>query len=127
MFNIGLKYGLSQLGNEACRNLPAAFMDEPTVAASPLFTLEGVGITIDLIFAYVLGFAAAMAEPALAALRATVQRLTRGAFSPSVIRWAVPFGVSFENRNRVRPGSRDVRGRPCDPALRLVFRDARRA
>jgi hypothetical protein len=95
IFNIGLKHGLSRLGNEAGRTLPAAFMDEPTVAASPLFTPERLGITIDLVFAYILGFAATMCEPALAALRATVQRLTRGAFSPSVIRWAVPFGVSL--------------------------------
>eukprot|EP01046_Picozoa_sp_COSAG06_P001199 COSAG06_NODE_37_length_30537_cov_73.315658_1_plen_768_part_00 len=95
LFNIGLKYGLSRLGNEAGRTLPAAFMDEPTVAASPLFTPERVGIAVVLAFAYVLGFTATMAEPALAALRATVQRLTRGAFSPSVIRWAVPFGVSL--------------------------------
>jgi len=94
LFNIGLKYGLQRLGNDAGRALPAAFMDEPTVAASPLFTPERVGIAVVLVFAYVLGFAATMAEPALAALRATVQRLTRGAFSPSVIRWAVPFGVS---------------------------------
>lgn len=95
IFNIGLKHGLSRIGNEVGRTLPAAFMDEPTVAASPLYTPERLGITIDLLFAYVLGFAATMAEPALAALRATVQRLTRGAFSPSVIRWAVPFGVSL--------------------------------
>ena len=94
LFNIGLKYGLQRLGNDAGRALPAAFIDEPTVAASPLFAPERVGIAVVLVFAYVLGFAATMAEPALAALRATVQRLTRGAFSPSVIRWAVPFGVS---------------------------------
>ena len=95
IFNIGLKYGLSRIGGEVGRSLPAAFMDDPTVAASPLYTPERIGITIDLIFAYILGFAATMAEPALAALRVTVQRLTRGAFSPSVIRWAVPFGVSL--------------------------------
>ena len=36
-----------------------------------------------------------MVEPALAARRMTVHRLTRGAFSPHVIRWAVPSGVSL--------------------------------
>lgn len=95
IFNGGLKHGLSRLGNEVGGTLPAAFKHEPTVAASPLYTPERLGITIDLVFAYILGFAATMAEPALAALGATVQRLTRGAFSPSVIRWAVPFGVSL--------------------------------
>ena len=36
-----------------------------------------------------------MVEPTLAARRMTVHRLTRGAFSPHVIRWAVPSGVSL--------------------------------
>ena len=95
LFNIGLRHGLSFLGNQTGVTLPAAFMDEPTVEASPIYEPPEFGIAIDLVFAYVLGFAATMAEPALAALRMTVHRLTRGAFSPHVIRWAVPFGVSL--------------------------------
>ena len=85
LFNIGLRHGLSFLGNQTGVTLPAAFMDEPTVEASPIYEPPEFGIAIDLVFAYVLGFAATMAEPALAALRMTVHRLTRGAFSPHVI------------------------------------------
>ena len=46
------------------------------VPGSPLFG-ERQGLAIVLAFAFVLGMAATAAEPALAALRGTVQRLTQ--------------------------------------------------
>ena len=75
VFNLGLNHGLSRLGNEGGSALPAAFMPLDSVTGSPLFTYE-IGFPIVLLFTFFLGVGATMAEPALAALGMTVQRLT---------------------------------------------------
>jgi hypothetical protein len=49
---------------------------------------------IALIFAWVLGFGATMAEPALNALGSTVQNMTNGSFKKSMLMYAVAGGVS---------------------------------
>jgi hypothetical protein len=94
VFNIGLRHGLSKIGRDAGAALPAAFKETAEVAGSPLYGYEQ-GLGIVLAFAFVLGTAATAAEPALAALRGTVQRLTKGAFSPAVSGPLCPFGRPF--------------------------------
>jgi hypothetical protein len=47
-----------------------------------------------LLFAWLLGFGATLAEPALNALGRTVQNLTNGAFQKSTLMYAVSFGVA---------------------------------
>lgn len=61
----------------------------------PLFGKEGgiTGIIVVLLFAFVLGYGATMAEPALNALGATVEELTVGAFKKSLLMQAVALGV----------------------------------
>ena len=76
VFNLGLNHGLSKLGNEGGSALPAAFMQLSSIPGSPLFTYK-IGLTIALLFTFFLGVGATMAEPALAALGMTVQRLTK--------------------------------------------------
>ena len=78
IFNIGLTYGLSNIGQQAGETLPA-FMQIPISSVSPIYT-EILGLSIVIIFAWLLGFGATLAEPALNALGATVQELTNGAF-----------------------------------------------
>ena len=46
-----------------------------------------------LVFAWLLGFGATLAEPALNALGLTVENLTNGAFRKSLLMYAVSFGV----------------------------------
>ena len=78
-FNVGLTYGLAALGGQSGGLIPAAFVKLNEVQGSPLYSY-GLGIGIAFIFAWILGFGATLAEPALNALGMTVQNLTNGAF-----------------------------------------------
>jgi hypothetical protein len=93
VFNIGLTYGLSNLGGQSGSKLPAAFMTLETVPGSPLY-LFALGIAIAALFAWFLGFGATLAEPALNALGVTVENLTNGAFKKSMLMYAVSLGVA---------------------------------
>jgi hypothetical protein len=93
LFNVGLTYGLSALGGGAGAMVPAAFMEIPGASGSPLF-LYGIGLTIALVFAWVLGFGATYAEPALNALGVTAEQLTNGFFKKRTLILAVSVGVA---------------------------------
>ncbi len=92
LFNLGLTYGLSVLGSQAGSLVPAAFSPLDSVAGSPLYSVAS-GLSIAIGFAWVLGFGATLAEPALNALGLTVDNLTNGAFRKSTLMHAVSFGV----------------------------------
>jgi hypothetical protein len=94
LFNIGLTYGLSMLGNNIGSTIPAAFTEIPGMEISPLYKY-GVGVTITLLFAWVLGYGATIAEPALNALGETTENLTNGVFKKSTLLKAVSIGVAF--------------------------------
>lgn len=93
VFNLGLSYGLSKLGGQSGGLVPAAFTNLETVADSPLYTLS-LGLFIAMAFAWVLGFGATLAEPALNALGMTVESLTSGSFKKSTLMYAVSLGVA---------------------------------
>ena len=63
----------------------------------PLYGTEGgiSGIFVVLIFAFILGYGATLAEPALNALGTTVEELTVGTFKKSLLMQAVAVGVGF--------------------------------
>lgn len=92
VFNLGLTYGLSLLGEQAGSLVPAAFTVLEDIAESPLYSVF-VGLFIAIGFAWLLGFGATLAEPALNALGLTVENLTNGAFRKSTLMYAVSFGV----------------------------------
>ena len=94
VFNIGLTYGLGAIGGQAGSNLPAAFMQVPISEVSPIYS-EILGLSIVILFAWLLGFGATLAEPALNALGLTVQELTNGAFKKSMLMYSVAGGVAF--------------------------------
>ena len=94
IFNIGLTYGLGAIGGQAGSTLPAAFMEVSISQVSPIYN-EVLGLTIVILFAWLLGFGATLAEPALNALGATVQELTNGAFKKSMLMYSVAGGVAF--------------------------------
>jgi hypothetical protein len=94
VFNVGLTYGLSNLGTQSGGLVPAAFAEIDAVAGSPLYGLV-LGIVIAALFAWALGFGATMAEPALNALGITVENLTNGAFKKRLLMQAVSFGVGI--------------------------------
>ena len=92
IFNIGLTYGLSELGSQTGSKLPMAFVEVEGVTNSPLYWF-GLGIGIVLLFSFALGFGATLAEPALNVLGETVERLTNGAFEKKTLMMAVALGV----------------------------------
>ena len=94
VFNLGLTYGLAKLGEQSGSLVPAAFTDIEAVTNDPLYSLA-VGLAIAFGFAWLLGFGATLAEPALNALGLTVENLTNGAFKKSLLMYAVSFGVAF--------------------------------
>ena len=94
IFNIGLTYGLGAIGAQTGSALPAAFMSMDSLPASPIYG-EMLGYVIVIVFAWLLGFGATLAEPALNALGLTVQNLTNGAFKKSMLMYSVSFGVAF--------------------------------
>ena len=93
IFSIGLTYGLSQLGGSAGSLVPGLFVELETMPNAPLYQ-AGVGIFITALFAWILGFGATLAEPALNALGLTVQNLTNGSFKKSMLMYSVSFGVA---------------------------------
>lgn len=94
IFNLGLSYGLSKLGGQSGGLVPAAFTEIEAVGDSPLYML-GLGLFIALAFAWLLGFGATLAEPALNALGLTVENLTNGSFKKKTLMYAVSLGVAF--------------------------------
>ncbi len=93
VFNIGLTYGLGAIGAQTGSALPAAFMSLDVLPSSPIYA--GIlGYVIVIAFAFILGFGATLAEPALNALGLTVQNLTNGAFKKSMLMYSVSFGVA---------------------------------
>ena len=93
IFNIGLTYGLGAIGSQTGSVLPAAFMELPISKFSPIFP-ELIGLIIVIGFAFLMGFGATLAEPALNALGLTVQNLTEGAFKKSMLMYSVAGGVA---------------------------------
>lgn len=94
VFNIGLSYGLAKLGGQSGSFVPAAFTTLDNVKDSPLYSYS-MGVFIALFFAWILGFGATLAEPALNALGQTVENLTSGAFRKNMLMMAVSTGVGF--------------------------------
>ena len=93
IFNVGLHYGLARLGEQAGSMLSSAFVALEHVRESPIYSWT-VGFAIALVFAWILGFGATVAEPALNALGRTVETLTNGAFEKKLLIYAVAFGVA---------------------------------
>ena len=92
VFNLGLTYGLSKLGGQSGSIVPAAFTTISGVEDSPLYNWL-TGLMIAIAFAWILGFGATLAEPALNALGLTVENLTNGVFKKSTLMYAVSVGV----------------------------------
>ncbi len=85
-------YGWSRLGGQSGALIPGAFMSMEGFSGSPLYSYQ-LGVLIALAFAWILGFGATLAEPALNALGLTVENLTNGAFKKSMLMYAVSLGV----------------------------------
>jgi hypothetical protein len=94
IFNLGLTFGLAKLGSQSGSIVPSAFAALENVTGSPLYPYV-LGVSVALLFAWILGFGATLAEPALNALGMTVESLTNGAFRKQMLMYAVSTGVGF--------------------------------
>ena len=76
---------------------PATKQYQCTPTKGPLFGSEGSfwGIAVVLLFAFIMGYGATLAEPALNALGLTVEEITIGTFKKSLLMQAVAIGVGF--------------------------------
>ena len=97
VFNIGLTYGLSKLGDQSGSIIPVAFSTLHLADGTIMHALYpyALGLFIAIGFAWILGFGATLAEPALNALGMTVEKLTQGVFKKRTLMIAVSVGVAF--------------------------------
>ena len=89
LFNVGLGRGLIPLGEQVGANLPSAF-----APPEELYGATG-GRIIAVVFAFIAGYGATLAEPALNALSQTVENVTAGAFKKWLLAQAVAVGVGL--------------------------------
>lgn len=90
LFNLGLSIGLSPLGAQVGQTIPAAFHPPETSLYGDTF-----GKIVTILFAFVLGYGATLAEPALNALGYKVEEITNGAFKKKLLMHSVCAGVSL--------------------------------
>lgn len=97
-FGLGIAIGLTPMGDQLGTNIVTSFeATKPwmfeTGIQDPLISGDS-GKFIAIIFAFILGYGATLAEPALNALGATVEKITVGAFKKSLLMQAVAIGVA---------------------------------
>jgi hypothetical protein len=97
-FGLGIAIGLTPMGEQLGQNIVTAF--SPTTPweflsgiQEPLIVGES-GKFIAIIFAFILGYGATLAEPALNALGSTVEKITVGAFKKNLLMQTVAIGVA---------------------------------
>ena len=61
----------------------------------PMFASTTAGKCLAILFGFILGYGATLAEPALNALGSTVEKITVGAFKKSLLMQAVALGVAL--------------------------------
>ncbi|MEM7430302.1 MAG: DUF1538 domain-containing protein [Pseudomonadota bacterium] len=96
LFGLGIALGLTPLGGQLGSNVPLAFAEiVPWGAHFSEGALHDpfVGKLVAVAFAFLLGYGATLAEPALNALGDTVQKITAGAFRKRLLMQSVAFGV----------------------------------
>jgi len=90
LFTLGLKTGLSPLGGQVGQTLPSAF-NPPGEALIG----EVIGRIVTVVFGFLMGYGATLAEPALNALAIKVEEITVGAFKRNLLMHTVAFGVGI--------------------------------
>jgi hypothetical protein len=89
LFNVGLVTGLTPLGEQVGGKATLAFDPDGGIYGSVW------GKVIVLLFAFLAGYGASLAEPALVSLGITVEEVTAGAFKKWLVMHSVGFGVGL--------------------------------
>ena len=98
LFQIGLEYGLNPLGDQVGRGSVISFSGEGFASMAAGLGPDGRygafwGRIVVMLFGFLAGYGAVMAEPALAALGLTVEDVTGGAFRKTLVVHTVGLGV----------------------------------
>jgi hypothetical protein len=93
-FNLGLTYGLSSLGEQTGRLLPAAFLAVSDVPDSPFYVYAG-GVAVLVVFALVLGVLTTVAEPGMLVIGRKIETITHGHFRATMLVLLVAAGVAI--------------------------------
>ena len=94
IFNVGLTYGFTSIGDQVGMLLPSSFFAVEAEPGSPFYSFPG-GVAITIFTVFSLGFLATRAEPALNVLGMTVEKLSNGSFTRSALVYAVCVGVAL--------------------------------
>ena len=99
LFNLGISLGLTPLGEQLGGNVVSSFTSiqpwESEGFVEPLFNSSTAGKCLAILFGFILGYGATLAEPALNALGSTVEKITVGAFKKNLLMQAVATGVAL--------------------------------
>ena len=99
LFNLGIALGLTPLGEQLGGNVVSSFASiqpwESEGFVEPLFKTSTAGKCLAILFGFILGYGATLAEPALNALGSTVEKITVGAFKKNLLMQAVATGVAL--------------------------------
>ena len=99
LFNLGIALGLTPLGEQLGGNVVSSFASiQPWQSEGfidPIFQSSTVGKCLAILFGFILGYGATLAEPALNALGSTVEKITVGAFKKNLLMQAVATGVAL--------------------------------
>lgn len=99
LFVLGILLGLTPLGSQLGGNIPTTFASLTPWGmeghSGPLYGTEFIGKLIAIVFGFFLGYGATLAEPALNALGATVEKITVGSFKKSLLMQSVALGVGL--------------------------------
>ena len=99
LFNLGISLGLTPLGEQLGGNVVSSFSAiQPWQCegfVDPMFQSENLGKCLAILFGFILGYGATLAEPALNALGSTVEKITVGAFKKNLLMQAVATGVAL--------------------------------
>ena len=99
LFNLGIALGLTPLGEQLGGNVVSSFAAiepwESEGLTPALFQSSTAGKCLAILFGFILGYGATLAEPALNALGATVEKITVGAFKKNLLMQAVATGVAL--------------------------------
>ncbi|WIA21356.1 hypothetical protein OEZ85_000577 [Tetradesmus obliquus] len=93
LFNIGLTYGFTALGDMTGSTLPTSFLPVYYAPGSPVYSFAG-GVALTMVTVFLLGFLATKAEPALNVLGQTVETLSNRKFTKKALVYAVCAGVA---------------------------------
>lgn len=99
-FKMGLEWGLSPLGDQVGHNSVISFSNSGFESLFPGLSADGRygtfwGKVVVLLFGFIVGYGATLAEPALAALGFTVEDVTAGAFKKRLVMHTVGIGVGI--------------------------------